>query len=182
MSTGTTQQPSGIDVLDRPVTAAEKAGYVRQMFDDIAPRYDLLNSLLSAGIHHGWRTFATRCACLQPGDSVLDVCSGTGEWAAHLRRVVGPKGFVAAADFSLPMLQHGAARFAESGVGEVQGDAARLPFADDCFDAATVAFGIRNVAEIETSLCRDGARRQARRARRLSGVLAAAAGAVSDGL
>ena len=142
---------SGIDILDRPVSAAEKAVYVRQMFDDIAPRYDLLNSLLSAGIHHGWRTFATRCACLQLGDSVLDVCSGTGEWAAHLRNVVGPAGFVAAADFSLPMLRHGAARFAANRVGEVQGDAARLPFADNCFDAATVAFGIRNVAEIETA-------------------------------
>ncbi len=143
--------PSGIDVLDRPVTAAEKANYVRQMFDDIAPRYDLLNSLLSAGIHHSWRTFATRCASLSPRDSVLDVCSGTGEWAAHLRQVVGPDGFVAAADFSLPMLQCGAARFENNRVGEVQGDAMRLPFADNSFEAVTVAFGIRNVAQIETA-------------------------------
>lgn len=149
MSTGADQQPSGIKVLDNPVTAMEKAEYVRQMFDDIAPRYDLLNSLLSASIHHGWRTFATRCACLGRGDRVLDVCSGTGEWAAHLREVVGPKGSVAALDFSLPMLKHGAARFAKHGVGEVQGDAAHLPFADESFDAATVAFGIRNVAERE---------------------------------
>jgi len=127
LSSASTQPPrSGIDVLDRPVTAAEKAGYVRQMFDDIAPRYDLLNSLLSAGIHHGWRTFATRCASLSAG-------------------------FIAAADFSLPMLQFGGERFRENAVGEVQGDAARLPFADNSFDAATVAFGIRNVAEIETA-------------------------------
>lgn len=151
MSTGSQQQPSGIDVLDRSVTAAEKAGFVRQMFDDIAPRYDLLNSLLSAGIHHGWRTFATRCACLEPGDSVLDVCTGTGEWAEHLRQVVGASGFVAAADFSLPMLRHGAARFAKNGIEEVQGDAAQLPFQSNSFDAATVAFGIRNVAEGETA-------------------------------
>ena len=147
---------SGIDVLDRPVTAAEKAGYVRQMFDDIAPRYDLLNSLLSAGIHYSWRTFATRCAALSVGGSVLDVCSGTGEWTALLRQVVGPEGFVAAADFSLPMLQNGAARFEKNGVGEVQGDAMRLPFADHSFDAATVAFGIRNVAEIETAFAEMG--------------------------
>ncbi len=151
MSTEVMQQPSGIDVLDRPVSAAEKAQYVRQMFDDIAPRYDLLNSLLSAGIHHGWRTFATRCACLERGDSVLDVCSGTGEWAAHLRQVVGPDGFVAAADFSLPMLRNGKARFAVNRVGEVQGDATKLPFSDNSFDAATVAFGIRNVAGMETA-------------------------------
>ena len=174
--------PSGIDVLDRPVTAAEKAGFVRQMFDDIAPRYDLLNSLLSVGIHHGWRTFATRCASLSPGDSVLDVCSGTGEWAAHLRQVVGPTGLVAAADFSLPMLQCGAARFGDNGVGEVQGDATRLPFRDNSFDAVTVAFGIRNVAEIERAFCGNGARCPSRRARRLFGVFTAAAGLVSRGL
>jgi len=144
-----TRQPSGIDVLDRPVTAGEKAGYVRQMFDDIAPRYDLLNSLLSAGIHHGWRRFATRCAYLEMGDSVLDVCTGTGEWAEHLRSVVGPHGFVAAADFSLPMLRYGADRFVKNRVGEVQGDAVMLPFQSSRFDAVTVAFGIRNVAEIE---------------------------------
>lgn len=147
MSTGIIQQASGIAVLDGPVTAEEKANYVRRMFDDIAPRYDLLNSLLSAGIHHGWRAFATRCSCLGSGDSVLDVCSGTGEWTDHLRQAVGVKGFVAAADFSFSMLQYGAERFAQNRVGEVQGDAARLPFADDSFDAATVAFGIRNVAE-----------------------------------
>ena len=147
MSATATEPPSGIDVLDRPVTPEEKADYVRRMFDDIAPRYDLLNSLLSAGIHHGWRVFATRCASLGAGDSVLDVCSGTGEWTDGLRRAVGPSGLVAAADFSLPMLRYGAARFARNGVGEVQGDAARLPFADGSFHAATVAFGIRNVAD-----------------------------------
>jgi len=156
MSVGTLQPPSGIDVLDRPVTAAEKAEYVRQMFDDIAPRYDLLNSLLSAGIHHRWRTFATRCASLGSGDSVLDVCSGTGEWAAHLRQVVGPTGLVAAADFSLPMLQFGAERFERNSIGEVQGDATCLPFADNSFEAVTVAFGIRNVAQIEKAFAEMG--------------------------
>lgn len=147
MSTINTQQASGIDVLDRPVTAEEKAGFVRQMFDDIAPRYDLLNSVLSVGVHHGWRVFATRCTGLSSGGSVLDVCSGTGEWTDHLRQAVGPGGFVSAADFSLPMLRHGAERFSQNGVGEVQADAVRLPFADGCFDAVTVAFGIRNVAD-----------------------------------
>jgi len=147
MSVPATKPPSGILVLDRPVMTEEKAQYVRAMFDDIAPRYDILNSVLSAGIHHGWRPFATRCASLSAGDRVLDVCSGTGDWAVLLRQAVGPTGLVAAADFSLPMLRHGADRFDRNGVGEVQGDAARLPFADDSFDAATVAFGIRNVAD-----------------------------------
>lgn len=140
-----------VDLLDRPVTAAEKAGHVRQMFDDIAPRYDLLNTLMSAGIHHGWRVFATRCAGLEAGSSALDICSGTGEWTDHLRRVVGPSGLVAAADFSLPMLAHGQERFARNRVGDVQGDATRLPFADSSFDAVTIAFGIRNIPERETA-------------------------------
>lgn len=144
---GTTHALTGVDVLDRPVTDDEKAGFVRQMFDDIAPRYDFLNSLLSAGIHTGWRVFATRCAALKPGDAVLDVCSGTGEWTTALRKAVGTAGFIAAADFSLPMLRSGAGRFAKTGADEVQGDAARLPFADETFDAVTVAFGIRNVAD-----------------------------------
>lgn len=151
MSTGTAQAPSGIEVLDRPVTSAEKASYVREMFDAIAPRYDLLNSLLSAGVHHGWRAFATRCAALNPGDSVLDICTGTGDWAAELKKTVGPSGRVVGVDFSLPMLQHGGHRFARAAVARAQGDASRLPFATDSFDAATVAFGIRNVAEIETA-------------------------------
>ena len=152
MSTATGWRTSGISVLDGQVTAGEKAAYVREMFDAIAPRYDLLNSLLSVGIHRGWRRFATRCAALQAGDSVLDVCTGTGDWAAELRKTVGPRGRVVGVDFSLPMLRHGDRRFREAGIGRAQGDAARLPFASDTFDAATVAFGIRNVAETGTAL------------------------------
>lgn len=121
--------------------------YVRQMFDDIAPRYDLLNSVLSAGIHKGWRGFATRCACLETGNSVLDVCSGTGEWTPSLRRAVGPDGLVMAADFSLPMLQFGDIKFRHETAQEVQADASVLPFADKSFDAVTIGFGIRNVAD-----------------------------------
>ncbi len=149
MSLTTRQQASGIGVLDGPVTPQEKAAYVREMFDAIAPRYDLLNSVLSAGIHHSWRHFATRCAALVPGDSALDVCTGTGDWAAALKQAVGPQGRVVGVDFSLPMLRHGDRRFGENDVARAQGDAARLPFASGTFDAATVAFGIRNVAEIE---------------------------------
>ena len=100
MSAETQQKPSGIEVLDRPVTAQEKAAYVREMFDDIAPRYDLLNDALSVGIHRRWRAFATRCAALEPGDAVLDVCTGTGAWAAQLRQAVGPQGRVVGVDFS----------------------------------------------------------------------------------
>lgn len=149
MSAGTTPPPSGIDILDRPVTAREKAAYVRAMFDEIAPRYDLLNNALSVGIHHTWRAFATRCAGLEQGNSVLDVCTGTGPWLPQLRRAVGPEGRVVGIDFSLAMLQNGGAEFAKQDAPCLQGDATELPFHDNCFDAATVAFGIRNVARID---------------------------------
>jgi demethylmenaquinone methyltransferase/2-methoxy-6-polyprenyl-1,4-benzoquinol methylase len=119
------------------------------MFDRIAPRYDLLNSVLSAGIHHSWRTFATRCAALKPGDSVLDVCTGTGDWAVLARRAVGPSGRVVGLDFSLPMMRSGDAKFQNADVARTQADASRLPFQRETFDAVTVAFGIRNVAETD---------------------------------
>jgi demethylmenaquinone methyltransferase/2-methoxy-6-polyprenyl-1,4-benzoquinol methylase len=148
MSAGTIQK-SGIDILDRPVTPQEKADYVRRMFDDIAPRYDLLNNTLSVGIHHQWRAFATRCAALEPCDAVLDVCTGTGVWTPLLRKAVGPEGCVIGADFSLGMLQRGTKEFTRQHAPHVQGDATGLPFADDAFDAVTVAFGIRNVGRID---------------------------------
>jgi demethylmenaquinone methyltransferase/2-methoxy-6-polyprenyl-1,4-benzoquinol methylase len=149
MSQKTDKQESGIGVLDSPVTPQEKAAYVREMFDAIAPRYDMLNSVLSAGIHYSWRHFATRCAALTLGDSALDVCTGTGDWAAALKQIVGPDGRVVGLDFSLPMLQNGDRRFEKNSVARAQGDATQLPFESNIFDAATVAFGIRNVAEIE---------------------------------
>ena len=126
----------------------EKAAYVQTMFDDIAPRYDVLNSVLSAGIHSSWRTFATRCAALQPGDAVLDVCSGTGEWTVPLRKVVGPTGTVVGLDFSFQMLRSGAERFAAVESPCIQADAARLPFQSGLFNAVTIAFGIRNVVDV----------------------------------
>jgi demethylmenaquinone methyltransferase/2-methoxy-6-polyprenyl-1,4-benzoquinol methylase len=152
MSVTTSVNPSGIAILDLPATAQEKSRYVRSMFDDIANRYDLLNSLLSAGIHHRWREFATRCALLGPGDRALDVCSGTGDWAVLLRKAVGPTGSVYGTDFSLPMLRNGDAKFASADAPRVQGDAVHLPFASGTFQAATVAFGIRNVADIAGAL------------------------------
>lgn len=148
MSAGTAK-PSGIEILDQPATPGDKASYVRTMFDEIAPRYDFLNDALSVGVHRHWRAFATRCAALNAGDSVLDVCTGTGAWLPRLRNAVGVEGCVAAVDFSRSMLEHGAEEFRRLGVDGLQGDAAALPFSSNCFDAATVAFGIRNVAEIE---------------------------------
>jgi demethylmenaquinone methyltransferase/2-methoxy-6-polyprenyl-1,4-benzoquinol methylase len=130
----------------------EKHDYVRAMFDAIAPRYDLLNSLLSARLHHGWRRDAAALATLKPGDAALDVCTGTGDFAFELARRVGPGGRVEATDFSAPMLALGEAKRSKKRGGAVvrfaQADTQDLPFPDDTFDAVTVGFGIRNVADI----------------------------------
>lgn len=139
--------PSGIRVLDQPVTTGEKARYVRAMFDSIAPRYDLLNTLLSFATHSRWRMFAARCAALKEGDTALDVCCGTGDFARELRRRVGPSGRVVGIDFSRPMLEAGKAKLAAEKVTAAQADAVSLPFRDGSFSAAVIGFGLRNVAE-----------------------------------
>lgn len=144
--------PSGLSILDTPVSQQEKAGYVRNMFDGIAHRYDLLNTILSAGMHDRWRKFATRCAALYPGDNALDLCTGTGSWTPYLRNAVGPAGLVIGLDFSIEMLHNGSRRFAKNDTLCVQADAVVLPFTSDTFNAATIGFGIRNVADIPGSL------------------------------
>jgi len=131
----------------------DKHGYVRTMFDAIAPRYDLLNSLLSARLHHGWRRAAARQAALSPGQTALDVCTGTADMALELARAVGPTGKVVGGDFSAGMLLLGKAKVAsrQRAVRNVRlmlADAQNLPHPDNAFDAATVAFGIRNVADV----------------------------------
>jgi demethylmenaquinone methyltransferase/2-methoxy-6-polyprenyl-1,4-benzoquinol methylase len=122
------------------------------MFDAIAPRYDLLNTVLSFGTHRSWRAFAARCTAAGPGDSVLDVCAGTGELGTDLRRRIGQSGLLMSVDFSLPMLDAGSARFSRTRSGRAQADALNLPFADERFDAAIVAFGLRNVADPRAGL------------------------------
>lgn len=149
MSLSITKLLSSAAVLNGSATPTEKASYVRAMFDEIAPRYDLLNDTLSMGIHHCWRSFATRCAALESGDAVLDVCTGTGAWLPRLRDAVGVEGSVVGVDFSRAMLERGDSEFRRQNAAKLQGDVASLPFADKSFNAATVAFGIRNVAEIE---------------------------------
>jgi demethylmenaquinone methyltransferase/2-methoxy-6-polyprenyl-1,4-benzoquinol methylase len=148
-SGGRMGRPTALEALDMTAAPGAKAACVREMFDAIAPRYDLLNSLLSAGVHHGWRRFATRCAAVTAGDCVLDLCTGTGDWAVELRKAVGKDGRVVGADFAFRMLAHGAEKFAGAAVPCCQADAVHLPFATGAFDAVTVAFGIRNIAELD---------------------------------
>ena len=143
---------SGIRILDEKVEPGEKAAYVAEMFNAIAPRYDLLNSILSGHLDRRWRRFAARCAALSSGDSALDVCSGTGDFARELRRIVGPSGKVTASDFSAGMLLSGKEKFEKDNIDVVQADAMNLPFADSSYDAAVVGFGLRNVAEPSRAL------------------------------
>jgi demethylmenaquinone methyltransferase/2-methoxy-6-polyprenyl-1,4-benzoquinol methylase len=124
------------------------------MFDRIAGRYDAMNSLMSAGLHHRWRARTVDITAVGPGAAALDVCCGTGDLALELRRRVGPGGRVVGLDFSAPMLELAERKAAARGaaVEWVQGNALELPFPDGSFDAATVGFGVRNVADLGRSI------------------------------
>ncbi len=121
------------------------------MFDRIAPRYDLLNRVMTAGLDRRWREAAAAAADVAAGESALDVCTGTGDLAFALYRRVTASGRAVGVDFAENMLDHARAKAAERGepVEFVQADALALPFADDEFDGATVAFGIRNVSDLD---------------------------------
>jgi demethylmenaquinone methyltransferase/2-methoxy-6-polyprenyl-1,4-benzoquinol methylase len=118
---------------------------VRAMFDSIARRYDLVNTVLSAGTDGGWRRRAARASGLAPGGSALDVACGSGKLTAELVRVAGRGGRVVGLDFSPQMLA--IARHDHPGIEFMEGDALNLPFEDGTFDAATIAFGLRNLSD-----------------------------------
>src|SRR4051812_3146309 len=134
-------------------TGTLEEGQVRAMFDRIAGLYDVMNSVMTAGLHHRWRERAADLAALGPGDRALDVATGTGDLAFELARRVGPNGEVVGSDFSEGMLEH--ARRKSSGVANVRfehGNAQALPYADDAFAAATVGFGARNFSDLPLGL------------------------------
>jgi demethylmenaquinone methyltransferase/2-methoxy-6-polyprenyl-1,4-benzoquinol methylase len=119
---------------------------VRRMFDRIAPVYDVMNHVMTAGLDRSWRR-ATAAAVVRPGDRVLDACCGTGDLAVAARKAGGA---VTGLDFSEPMLER--ARRKDPEIEWVHGDLLELPFVDGSFDAATVGFGVRNVPELERGL------------------------------
>jgi demethylmenaquinone methyltransferase / 2-methoxy-6-polyprenyl-1,4-benzoquinol methylase len=125
------------------------------MFDRVAGRYDALNSVMTAGMHHRWRERAAARAELSAGDSALDVCCGTGDLALELAGQVSPGGRVVGSDFSEPMLdlarEKAVARGAE-GVRFEWADALQLPYDGERFDAVTVGFGVRNLADLDRGL------------------------------
>lgn len=135
--------------------AEEKARLVREMFAGIAARYDLLNDILSFRRHHAWRRAAVRLTGLSAGDRALDVCTGTGDLALALAGRLGPRGRVIGSDFCRPMLELGRAKVRGCRAAPIDllvADALRLPFGTGVFDAVTVAFGIRNVADVPRAM------------------------------
>ena len=134
---------------------AEKRAYVRTVFEEIAPRYDLLNHLLSLNIDRMWRRRALRALEWRrvPDGRYLDLCAGTLDVGAELTRQAGFRGFIIGADFAVPMLRAGAGKAPLDRLAPVGADAQLLPLGDNSVDGATVAFGIRNVASLDVALC-----------------------------
>jgi demethylmenaquinone methyltransferase/2-methoxy-6-polyprenyl-1,4-benzoquinol methylase len=140
----------------RNVPASEKAGQVRQVFDSVADNYDLMNDLMSFGVHRLWKRFAINMAAPKPGQQVLDLAGGTGDLTRLMAPGVGPSGQIVLADINAAMLENGRRQLLDKGVsGNVtfaQVNAEQLPFADNRFDLVTMAFGLRNVTDKQRAL------------------------------
>lgn len=133
----------------------EFAGEVNSMFDRISGVYDRMNRVMTAGLDQSWRARATERARLEPGMKALDLCCGTGDLALMLAERVGLEGEVIGADFSRPMLDIALQKAKDAGLRQAQfqwADALDLPFEDETFDALTIAFGARNLADLDKGI------------------------------
>ena len=132
----------------------EKSQRVSRVFDSVAPRYDLMNDLMSFGLHRLWKRFAVEVSGARPGERVLDIAGGTGDLARQFSRRVGPQGEVVLTDINPGMLRIGRDRLLDAGIlmPVVQCDAERLPFRADRFNCVSVAFGLRNMTRKEQAL------------------------------
>ena len=138
------------------VPVQEKSRRVRAVFDSVAGKYDLMNDLMSFGVHRLWKRFTTHIAGARPGHRVLDLAGGTGDLGLKFARQVGDAGRVVLADINGAMLGEGRRRLTDRGavgnIDYVQADAQHLPFPDDHFDLITIAFGLRNVTDKDLAL------------------------------
>jgi demethylmenaquinone methyltransferase/2-methoxy-6-polyprenyl-1,4-benzoquinol methylase len=137
-----------------PKVGTERERQVQRIFSEIAPRYDLLNHVLSLNIDRTWRRKAVARLGWEtaPGGRYLDACSGTFDLALELERREDFRGSVVASDFAHPMLVQGGRKIAGSSIRPVCGDSLGLPFPDDAFDGATVGFGVRNLSDLRRGL------------------------------
>jgi demethylmenaquinone methyltransferase/2-methoxy-6-polyprenyl-1,4-benzoquinol methylase len=138
------------------VDARDKARRVADVFHSVANKYDLMNDLMSMGVHRLWKRYTIQIAGVKPGDRVLDLAGGTGDLALKFSRIVGPEGLVVLSDINASMLGEGRDRLTDEGVaGNIeyaQANAEALPFPDNYFDCITIAFGLRNVTNKEKAL------------------------------
>lgn len=138
------------------VPRADKARHVRDVFDSVASTYDIMNDLMSGGLHRLWKRYTIDQAAVRPGQKVLDLAGGTGDLARQFTRVVGTTGQVILADINLKMLLEGRKQLVDAGVAGnlsiTQADAEQLPFATATFDCITIAFGLRNVSDKQAAL------------------------------
>ncbi|MEX0975763.1 MAG: bifunctional demethylmenaquinone methyltransferase/2-methoxy-6-polyprenyl-1,4-benzoquinol methylase UbiE [Woeseia sp.] len=138
------------------VTTSAKARRVKGVFDSVADRYDIMNDLMSGGLHRAWKRYTVEQAGVRPGHAVLDLAGGTGDLAKAFARQTGPRGYVVLADINAAMLARGRARLVDAGIAGnlavAQVDAENLPFADGSFDCVAIAFGLRNVTDKDRAL------------------------------
>ena len=140
------------------VDDTDKARRVRGVFDSVASRYDIMNDVLSMGLHRAWKAYAVAVAAVEPGMQVLDIAGGTGDLARAFAQRVGPAGRVVLTDINEAMLRTGRDRLLDEGLvlPTAACDAEHLPFADGSFDLVSVAFGLRNMTHKEAALTEMG--------------------------
>ena len=140
----------GFDSVDE----TDKARRVRGVFDSVAPRYDLMNDVMSAGLHRAWKAYAVMVANVREGAQVLDIAGGTGDLAIAFARAAGKTGRVVLTDINEAMLRSGRDRLLDAGhaLESISCDAEKLPFADARFDVVSVAFGLRNMTHKDVAL------------------------------
>ena len=148
--------PDRTDFGFEKVAWADKAERVRSVFASVAGKYDVMNDLMSLGVHRLWKRFALSLTGLKPGQQALDVAGGTGDLSVGMLRQVGKTGRVVLSDINASMLQVGRDRLLDLGLtGNVEclvADAEKLPFDDNSFDCVTIAFGLRNVTDKDAAL------------------------------
>ena len=137
------------------VPVAEKQKRVAGVFTSVASKYDVMNDLMSFGVHRLWKRFVVDLAAVRAGEKVLDVAGGTGDLTREFAKAVGPRGLAILSDINAAMLGEGRTRLADKGLLQapaVQLNAEKIPFADDTFDLITIGFGLRNVTDKDAAL------------------------------